>query len=74
MEVLTTEPGLQFYTGNFLNGLLSGKGGIQYPQYAAFCMEAQHFPDSPNQPDFPTTILQPDQTYHQITQYKFSVR
>lgn len=74
MEVFTTEPGLQFYTGNFLNGSFTGKGAVKYPQHAAFCMEAQHFPDSPNQPAFPSTILQPDQTYHQITQYRFSVR
>lgn len=74
MEVLTTEPGLQFYTGNFLDGSLSGKKGIRYPKHAAFCMEAQHFPNSPNQPDFPSTWLRPGEIYHQITQYKFSIR
>ena len=74
MEVFTTEPGLQFYTGNFLNGTLTGKAGKQYPKHAAFCMETQHFPDSPHQPAFPSTLLLPDQTYHQITQYKFTIR
>jgi aldose 1-epimerase len=74
MEVFTTEPGLQFYTGNFLNGTLTGKAGKQYPKHAAFCMETQHFPDSPHQPSFPSTLLLPDQTYHQITQYKFTIR
>ena len=74
MEVFTTEPGLQFYTGNFLNGTLTGKAGKQYPKHAAFCMETQHFPDGPHQPTFPSTLLLPDQTYHQLTQYKFSVR
>ncbi|MBU3745430.1 MAG: galactose mutarotase [Sediminibacterium sp.] len=73
MEVLTTEPGLQFYTGNFLDGSLKGKQGRKYPKHAAFCMEAQHFPNSPNQPDFPSTWLHPGEMYHQITQYKFSV-
>ena len=74
MEVLTTEPGLQFYTGNFLDGSLTGKQGRKYPKHAAFCMEAQHFPNSPNQPEFPSTWLHPGEMYHQITQYKFSVR
>lgn len=74
MEVFTTEPGLQFYTGNFLDGTLSGKNNRQYPQHAAFCMETQHFPDAPNQPSFPNTILKPGETYRSFTRYQFSVK
>lgn len=75
MEVLTTEPGLQFYSGNFLDGTLTNtKGGKKYVQHAALCLETQHFPDSPNQPSFPTTILKPGQTYHHTTVYKFSTK
>ncbi len=74
MEVFTTQPGLQFYTGNFLDGSLHGKNGQVYVQHAAFCMETQHFPDGPNQPAFPNTILQPGESYHQVTLYKFSVK
>lgn len=73
MEVWTTEPGLQFYSGNFLDGTTKGKGGAVYQQYNAFALEAQHYPDSPNQPNFPTTILKPGQVYRQITEYRFSV-
>jgi aldose 1-epimerase len=74
MEVYTTQPGIQFYTGNFLNGTLKNtRGGAKYVQHAAFCLETQHFPDSPNQPLFPGTILKPGETYHQTTVYKFSV-
>ncbi|MCU0367892.1 MAG: galactose mutarotase [Cyclobacteriaceae bacterium] len=72
MEVWTTEPGLQFYSGNFLDGNDVGKGGKKYPYRSAFCLEAQHFPDSPNQPAFPSTVLQPNQVYRQTTIYKFS--
>jgi aldose 1-epimerase len=72
LEVLTTQPGVQFYTGNFLDGKLKGKGGVAYPQYGGFCLESQHFPDSVNHPEFPTTILKPGQTYSQTTIYKFS--
>ena len=72
LEVLTTQPGIQFYTGNFLDGKVRGKGGKAYPHRSAFCLETQHFPDSPNQPKFPTTELKPGQTYHQTTVYKFS--
>ncbi|MCP5109587.1 MAG: galactose mutarotase, partial [bacterium] len=72
MEVLTTEPGVQFYTGNFLDGTLTGKGGITYQRRSALCLETQHFPDSPNQPDFPTTTLQPGETYQSNTVYRFS--
>lgn len=74
MEVFTTEPGVQFYSGNFLNGTLTGKYGIKYVQHAGLCLEAQHFPDSPNQPNFPTTILRPGETYSQTTIYRFSVK
>lgn len=75
MEVFTTEPGIQFYSGNFLDGTLTNtKGGKKYVKHAALCLETQHFPDSPNQPGFPNTILKPGETYSQITVYKFSVR
>jgi aldose 1-epimerase len=74
MEVFTTEPGLQFYTGNFLDGTLHGKNNSVYAQHAAFCMETQHFPDGPNQPSFPNTILKPGETYKSVTKYKFSVK
>jgi aldose 1-epimerase len=74
MEVWTTEPGLQFYSGNFLDGSLTGKGGASYPQHAGFALETQHFPNSPNESDFPSTILQPDETYTSRTVYRFTVR
>jgi aldose 1-epimerase len=75
MEVFTTEPGLQFYSGNFLDGTLKNtKSGKPYVQHAALCLEAQHYPDSPNQPSFPNTILKPGDTYKQTTIYKFSVK
>lgn len=74
LEVLTTEPGLQFYTGNFLDSTLKGKNGRVYGKHSALCLETQHFPDSPNQPGFPTTILQPGETYHHLTVYRFSVK
>ena len=72
MEVLTTQPGLQFYTGNFLDGTIHGKGGKVYGRRSAFCMETQHYPDSPNRPDFPSTVLRPGEQYHQTTVYRFS--
>ncbi|MEN9685237.1 MAG: hypothetical protein RLZZ28_1023, partial [Bacteroidota bacterium] len=74
MDVLTTEPGVQFYTGNFLDSTLTGKNKWTYGKHAALCLETQHFPDGPNQSSFPNTILQPGESYHQITQYKFSVK
>lgn len=74
MKVYTDQPGIQFYTGNFLDGTNIGKGGKVYRQYAGFCLETQHFPDSPNQPKFPTTVLQPGQTYKTSTVYKFSAK
>ncbi len=74
MEVWTTEPGMQFYTGNFLDGSVRGKGGKVYPFRGAFCMETQHYPDSPNKPNFPSTELKPGETYHTTTIYRFSAR
>lgn len=72
MEVYTTEPGLQFYSGNFLTGEThDGKGGKAYGLRSALCLETQHFPDSPNQPSFPSTVLKPGETYHTSTTYKF---
>ena len=72
MQVYTTEPGLQFYSGNFLDGSDVGKNGVAYQYRTAFCLEAQHFPDSPNQPGFPSTVLKPGEEYRQTTIYKFS--
>lgn len=74
MEVLTTEPGLQFYSGNFLNGTNRGKGGLVYEYRTGYCLESQHFPDSPNRPEFPSTTLEPGQQYSSRTVYKFSIR
>jgi aldose 1-epimerase len=74
MEVFTTQPGVQFYTGNFLNGSITGKGGKKYIQHSGLCLETQHFPDSPNRPSFPNTILRPGEKYQETTIYKFSVR
>ena len=75
MEVSTTEPGIQFYSGNFLNGTLKNtRGGAKYIKHAGLCLETQHFPDSPNQPAFPNTILRPGETYTQTTVYKFSTK
>lgn len=71
MEVHTTEPGVQLYTANFLNGSLTGKRGVVYRRHAGFCLETQHFPDSVNQPKFPSVILRPDQVYRQTTTHKF---
>jgi aldose 1-epimerase len=74
LEVLTTEPGIQFYTGNFLDGTLKLDSGKPINQHTAFCLETQHFPDSPNEPAFPSTILQPGKTLHSTTIYKVTVR
>jgi aldose 1-epimerase len=74
MEVLTTEPGMQFYTGNFLDGSITGKGGQVYTRRTGFCLETQHFPDSPNKPSFPSTELRPGGLYKTTTVYRFSVR
>jgi aldose 1-epimerase len=72
LQILTDQPGIQFYTGNFLDGSITGKGGKVYNHRAAFCLETQHFPDSPNHPSFPTTTLKPGQHYHTVTIFKFS--
>lgn len=74
LEVLTTEPAVQFYTSNFLDGSIKGKGGVAYPRNGALCLETQHFPDSPNHPDFPTTVLRPGSEFHSTTIFRFSVR
>ncbi len=74
MEVLTTEPGIQFYSGNFLDGSAIGKGGKAYEYRTGFCLETQHYPDSPNKPDFPSTELNPGETYRTTTIYQFSAR
>lgn len=73
MRVYTTEPGLQFYSGNFLDGSLTGKDGQAYTHRTGFCLETQHFPDSPNKPHFPSSILRPSETYRHHTRYVFSV-
>jgi aldose 1-epimerase len=74
MEVLSTEPGLQFYAGNFLDGTITGKGGKVYQRRTGFCMEPHHYPDSPNKPNFPTTELKPGDTYHNTIIYSFSAK
>jgi aldose 1-epimerase len=75
LTVATTEPGIQFYTGNFLTGTLTGtKKGMVYNKHYALTLETQHFPDSPNQPGFPSTVLKPGETYHQTTVYSFSTK
>lgn len=73
MEVSTTEPGIQFYSGNFLDGSLTGKGNTIYRKHAGLCLETQHFPDSPNHQEFPSTVLAPGERYTQTTTYSFSV-
>ena len=74
MEVWTTEPGLQFYSGNFLSGSNIGKGGKRYEHRFGFCLETQHYPDSPNRPQFPSTTLNPGQTYSSTTVYRFTAK
>jgi len=73
LEVRTTEPGIQFYTGNFLDGTLRGKDGVAYARRTGLCLESHHFPDSPNQPNFPSTILRPGETYRSRTTWTFGV-
>jgi aldose 1-epimerase len=73
LEIATTEPGIQFYSGNFLDGSITGKGGAVYGHRTGFCLETQHFPDSPNQPAFPSTILQPGEEYRTRTVFTFGV-
>jgi len=72
MTVETTEPGVQFYTGNFLDGTVTGRHGVKYEKHAALCLETQHFPDSPNHPSFPSTVLRPGTTFHSTTTFAFS--
>lgn len=72
LEIFTTEPGIQFYSGNFLDGTLSGKGGAVYHKYTGLCLEPQHFPDAPNHPNFPSTVLRPGETYRHTSVYRFS--
>ena len=71
-DVLTTQPGIQFYTGNFLDGTLRGKGRV-YSRRSGFCLETQHYPDSPNKPNFPSTVLRPGESYHEKTVFRFGV-
>ncbi|MBR6251130.1 MAG: galactose mutarotase [Bacteroidales bacterium] len=73
MTVYTTEPGIQFYAGNFMNSTQTGKTGVKYPYRSALCLETQHFPDSPNHDNFPSTILRPGETYNHVCVYKFDV-
>jgi len=72
MEIFTTEPGIQFYSGNFLDGSMRGKAGAPYKRHSGLCLETQHFPDSPNQPEFPSTVLKPHKRYESTTVFKFS--
>jgi aldose 1-epimerase len=72
LEVLSTEPGVQLYTSNYLDGSITGKGGWVYQRFAGFCLEPQHFPDSPNQAGFPSAVLLPGQSYRNTIIYKFS--
>ncbi len=74
MEIFTDQPGVQFYSGNFLDGTIRGKKGVVYKHRYALVLETQHFPDSPNHPNFPNTILQPGETYHTVTVFKFSAK
>lgn len=74
LEVWTTEPGLQFYGGNFFDGSIIGKNGKSYDFRASLALETQHFPDSPNHPEFPSTVLTPDETYHHVCVYKFTTK
>uniref|UniRef100_A0A8C9PFE4 Galactose mutarotase n=1 Tax=Spermophilus dauricus TaxID=99837 RepID=A0A8C9PFE4_SPEDA len=73
LEVYTTQPGVQFYTGNFLNGTLKGKNGAIYPKHSGFCLETQNWPDAINQPHFPPVLLSPGEEYNHTTWFKFSV-
>ena len=72
LELFTTEPGVQFYTGNFLDGSIKGSDGVPFNKNTGFCLETQHFPDSPNQPKFPSVLLKPGEKFHSITKYKLS--
>jgi aldose 1-epimerase len=74
MEIATTEPGVQLYTGNYLDGSVVGKGGKPYHRHAGFCLETQHYPDSPNKPNFPSTVLEPGRKFTSLTVHKFSAK
>ena len=74
LEVWTPEPGIQFYGGNFFDGSMIGKGGKSYEYRASLALETQHFPDSPNHPEFPSTVLMPGETYHHVCVYKFATK
>jgi aldose 1-epimerase len=74
LEVATTEPGVQLYTANFLDGRIVGKGGLAYERHGGFCLETQHFPDTPNKPDFPSSLLRPGDTYSSRTVFKFEIQ
>ena len=74
MEIYTDQPGMQFYSGNFLDGTITGKKGIIYKHRTGLCLEAQYFPDSPNEKDFPPVTLKPGDVYKQTTYYKFSTK
>jgi aldose 1-epimerase len=74
LQISTTEPGIQVYTGNFLDGTAHGKGGVDYARRTAICLETQHFPDSPNHPDFPSATLKPGKKFHSVSVYKFSTK
>lgn len=74
LQVYTTQPGIQFYSGNYLDGTMHGKNGNNYPKHSAIVLETEHYPDSPNEPSFPTTVLNPGDTFHSTTIYQFSVK
>jgi aldose 1-epimerase len=74
LSISTTEPGIQFYSGNFLDGTITGKGGRVYPHRSGFCLEPQHYPDSPNRPNFPSTVLRPGEEYRSQTVFRFGAR
>ena len=74
LEISTTEPAIQFYSGNFLDGSIVGKSGSRYEKYAGLCLETQHYPDAPNHPEFPSTVLRPGQTFRSTTIFKFGIR
>jgi len=74
LEIYTDQPGIQFYSGNFLDGTVRGKGGVAYQKHHGFCLETQHYPDSPNRPEFPSVVLRPGATYRHVMIHKFSTR
>jgi aldose 1-epimerase len=74
LQAYTTEPGIQFYSANVLDGKFKGHNGIKYVQFSGLCLEAQHYPDSPNHPQFPSVVLNPGEKYSQVTVYKFSLK